>query len=799
MNILDNLNTQQHQAVTLLDKHALILAGAGSGKTKVLTTRIAWLLNQGMASPYSILAVTFTNKAAKEMQERLSHMVNFNIRHMFIGTFHGLCHRLLRLHANDAKLPHDFQIMDMQDQASFIKKMLKEQNIDENSLDPKLLINFINQAKERGERSHQVSINKDRFGGKLIQLYKQYEESCQKNGVVDFAELLLRCDELFTNNHAIMHHYQQRFKYVLIDEFQDTNSLQYAWLKRFYNEESIYFAVGDDDQSIYSFRGARVKNMQDFEREFQIENIIKLEQNYRSQGNILKCANALIDNNGQRLGKNLFTTSGDGEKIKLYSGMDDNLEASWVANSIVKHIDNGDKPQEIAILYRSNAQSRAFEHILFKQHIPYKVYGGLRFFERAEIKHAIAYLQLIDNLTQNIAFLRVINFPTRGIGAKTLEQIQEIASNLDLSLYEASSHLAGKAKINVEQFIELIQKMKFEAQHLNLADTIEYMLQASGLLNHYEQDKDNEDRINNLKELISAAHNFYQEEKIPHDTSALQMLDLKELELEHLPPNISPLRLFLSYTSLESGGDNNNGQQGVQLMTIHASKGLEFKNVFITGVEEGIFPNENNACTEDDIEEERRLMYVAITRARQNLYISSAQARMLYGKTSFNRPSRFLEELPEENIKWLSPKPFKKSSSYREDNSNGEYSRSDDDVFSFANNGNNSNRYDSYNKSSSYKYKEDMPNWLNRNKTEQIYKKEAAEANAEAQKIAVKHTKVIQDDKEFRIGSKVFSTKFGEGTIKSIEGSGENALARISFKKHGEKILNLGMANLSLI
>ncbi len=788
MNILDNLNVEQLKAVTLADEHALILAGAGSGKTKVLTTRIAWLLNQGIASPYSILAVTFTNKAAKEMQERLSHMMNFNIRSMFMGTFHGLCHRILRLHAEQANLPPDFQIMDMQDQSSFIKKMLKEQEIDEDNFDPKLLINFINQAKERGERSHQVSISKDRFNGKLIKLYKDYEEQCQKQGVLDFAELLLRCDELFTHNQDILHHYQQRFKYILIDEFQDTNTLQYTWLKRFKTEHSVYFSVGDDDQSIYSFRGARVKNMHDFEQEFDIKNIIKLEQNYRSHGNILQCANSLIDYNSKRLGKNLFTSSGEGEKVKIYSAMNDNLEASWVANNIIKYIDSGCKPQDISILYRSNAQSRTFEHILFKQHIPYKVYGGLRFFERAEIKHAIAYLQLIDNIQQNLAFLRVVNFPARGIGAKTQEQIQEIAGNLDINLSDACRHLTAKAKFNLEQFIDLIQKMQDEAKHLNLADTIEYMLQASGLIPHYEQEKENEDRISNLKELISAAHSFYQEEKIPHDTKALEILDLKELELEHLPVNISPLRLFLSFTSLESGNNGDAEQQGVQLMTIHASKGLEFKHVFITGVEEGIFPNDNNAVTEEDIEEERRLMYVAITRARENLHISCAQARMLYGKTSFNPPSRFLEELPSNNIKWLSPKPFKRSQNL----DSNEYESHNNDIFSYADR--------SANKSdSSSKYNEDMPFWMMRKNQEQAQKREMAQANADSQRLAAKHVKIIQDEKTFVIGSGVFSTKFGEGIIKSIEGSGENALARIKFKRHGEKILNLEFANLEII
>jgi DNA helicase II / ATP-dependent DNA helicase PcrA len=784
--MLTSLNTQQCHAVTLDNQHALILAGAGSGKTKVLTTRIAWLVQQGMASPYSILAVTFTNKAAKEMQERLAHTLPFNVRSMFIGTFHGLCHRMLRLHAKDAGLSSDFQIMDMQDQASFIKKMLKEQNIGSDSFDPKLLIQFINQAKERGERSHEVPLSKDRFNGKLIALYKHYEDLCQKQSLLDFAELLLRCDELLTKNIHILEHYQNRFKYILIDEFQDTNNLQYIWLKRFYKaEHSVYFAVGDDDQSIYSFRGARVKNMQDYQQEFNVQQLIRLEQNYRSHGHILKCANTLIDNNERRLGKNLFTSAGDGEKIKLYSAMRDDLEASWVANHIIQAIDKGCKAQNIAILYRNNAQSRTLEHTLFKHHIPYKVYGGLRFFERAEIKNAIAYLQLMDNLAQNVSFLRVVNFPTRGIGNKSLEQLQELASHLDINLCDAYTHLSGRSRANIEQFIHIITDLQQQAQQLSLADSIQYMLNSSGLLAHYTQDKEDEDRLNNLKELVTAAHRFYEEEGLPHDIKAKDIIDAQELELQHLPPNMTPLRLFLSYASLESGDSGE--QNGVQLMTIHASKGLEFDYVFITGAEEGLFPNETNASAIEDIEEERRLMYVAITRARKNLHISCAQSRMMYGQTVFNRSSRFLQELPEENIHWLSPKqksniPNAYAGVYN-DGMNQE-----EDIFSYAQHA----EQGKYNSKRTYKNTNtnDMTSWV------QGQKKDIVEANNIAQKLQARSNTSFQG---LKIGKRVFSTKFGEGAVQSIEGDDDNAIARIQFKRHGVKMLNIAMANLEVL
>ncbi len=766
--ILSSLNPAQKQAVTLNNEHALILAGAGSGKTKVLTTRIAWLINQNLASAYNILAVTFTNKAAKEMQHRLSHMLDFNSKAMFIGTFHSLCHRILRIHASSAGLSNDFQIIDMADQLSFIKKLLKQHNINEDEIEAKTLANFINQAKERGERSFNAPISQDKFGGKLINLYKFYEEATQKENILDFSELLLRCDELLENNQNLREHYQQRFKYVLIDEFQDTNSLQYAWLKKFRGTENTFFAVGDDDQSIYSFRGARVKNMHDYEIEFNVKYLIKLEQNYRSQQYILHCANTIISNNSTRLGKNLFTVKTDGEKVKVYVAPNDTLEAGWIGQHITSLVDNGSKLNEIAILYRSNAQSRIFEHVLFKEHIPYKVYGGLRFFDRAEIKHALAYLQLIDNLEQNLAMLRVINFPPRGIGAKSIENLQDIATNLDVSLSQAYMHLPPKASNNIHNFINLIKDMQFKAQSLNLIDAIEYMLDKSGLLDYYSNEKEGEDRINNLKELMSAAHSFYTEEKISLTTSCLDKISYNTDEFNATENSITPLRLFLSYAMLDNSSTDN--ASAVQLMTIHASKGMEFEHVFISGVESNLFPNSNNSYG-DNLEEERRLMYVAITRARYNLFITAAQSRMLYGKTSFNKYSQFINELPDDSIKWLSPKP---NHNLR---SNGQYERNNynDDE---SNQNYKHNNYTNY-----YEYKQHTQ-----------YKNDSNEANEFANKIANK----VNLNNPFKVGVKVISPKFGDGVIKSIQGNGDETLVNIKFNKYGDKILNLAMANLQI-
>ncbi|HEY6772777.1 MAG TPA: UvrD-helicase domain-containing protein, partial [Oxalicibacterium sp.] len=506
-NLLHNLNPEQLAAVTLPAQSALILAGAGSGKTRVLTTRIAWLIQTGQVSPGGVLAVTFTNKAAKEMMTRLSAMLPINTRGMWIGTFHGLCNRLLRAHHRDAALPQTFQILDSQDQLSAIKRLLKANNIDDEKYPPRNLMYFINNAKDSGLRAHQIEAFDD-YNRRMVELYELYDQQCQREGVVDFAELLLRTYELLSRNQPLREHYQNRFRHILVDEFQDTNNLQYNWLKLMAGENNAIFAVGDDDQSIYAFRGANVGNMIAFEREFKVENLIKLEQNYRSHGHILDTANALISFNQNRLGKNLHTDAGHGEPVRIYEATSDLQEAQWIIEEAKSLIAEGSMRNEIAILYRSNAQSRVIEHALFSAGIPYRVYGGQRFFERAEIKHAIAYLQLMDNPHNDSAFLRVVNFPTRGIGARSLEQLQDAAKQYGVSLYAAVPYITGKAGTSLGAFVKLIEGARFETQNLPLPEMVQVVLDASGLMTHYRNEKEGADRIENLEQLVSAATLF---------------------------------------------------------------------------------------------------------------------------------------------------------------------------------------------------------------------------------------------------------------------------------------------------
>src|SRR3954470_20393991 len=509
--ILQNLNPEQHRAVTLPRECALILAGAGSGKTRVLTTRIAYLIQTGQVSPSGILAVTFTNKAAKEMLTRLSAMLPINTRGMWIGTFHGLCNRLLRTHHRDAALPQTFQILDSQDQLSAIKRLLKAHNVDDEKFPPKDVMYFINGAKDQGLRADKIEpYNADER--KKCELYQLYDDQCQREGVVDFAELLLRTYELLTRNQPLREHYQQRFQHILVDEFQDTNDLQYKWLKLLagHGERGggALFAVGDDDQSIYAFRGANVGNMTAFEREFHVENLIKLEQNYRSHGHILDSANVLIANNSKRLGKNLRTDAGHGEPVRIYEASSDLQEAQWIIEEAKSLIGEGAARSEIAVLYRSNAQSRVIEHALFSAGIPYRVYGGQCFFERAEVKHAIAYLQLMDNPHNDAAFLRVVNFPTRGIGARSIEQLQDAARQYGISLYAAVPYVAGKAGSSLGAFVKLIESARFQTQNLPLPEMVQVVLDASGLITHYQNEKEGADRIENLEQVVSAATLF---------------------------------------------------------------------------------------------------------------------------------------------------------------------------------------------------------------------------------------------------------------------------------------------------
>jgi DNA helicase-2/ATP-dependent DNA helicase PcrA len=630
--LLENLNPEQLAAVTLPDQSALILAGAGSGKTRVLTTRIAWLIQTGNVSPNGVLAVTFTNKAAKEMLTRISAMLPINTRGMWVGTFHGLCNRLLRAHYRDAGLPQLFQILDSQDQHAAVKRVLKALNVDEERFPAREAQYFINAAKEEGKRAKDIEIT-DEITRRFAEIHAAYDEQCQREGVVDFAELLLRTYELLSRNEVLREHYRNRFRHILVDEFQDTNRLQYRWLKLLAGPKNIVFAVGDDDQSIYRFRGAHVGNMAEFERDFHVENVIRLEQNYRSHGHILAAANALIAHNRKRLGKNLWTSAGHGEPVRVFEAQSDGYEANWLAEEIQALHRGGLRLADMAILYRSNAQSRIIEHALFSNGMPYRVYGGLRFFERLEIKHALAYLRLAANPDDDGAFLRVVNFPARGVGARTLEQLQDAAKAGGTSLYKGAAGLTGKSGAAVAAFVRLVDSLKAETQGLRLPETVEVMLETSGLVAHYKSERDGADRVENLNELVNAAAAFVSEEE-DHDLPA-----------------------FLSHAALESGENQAaEGADALQLMTVHSAKGLEFHAVFITGLEEGLFPHEQSVLEDDGLEEERRLMYVAITRARTRLYLSFAQTRMLHGQTRYNVASRFLDELPEGVVKRLTPR-----------------------------------------------------------------------------------------------------------------------------------------------
>ena len=639
--LLAHLNPPQLQAVTLPPVHALILAGAGSGKTRVLTTRIAWLMSTNQVGPHGILAVTFTNKAAREMTARLSALVPINTRGMWIGTFHGLCNRLLRAHYREAGLPQTFQILDSADQLAMVKRLLKNLNVDDEKYPPRELTHFINVHKEQGVRAGQAEAY-DNYTQKRVELYAEYENQCNREGVVDFAELLLRCFELLQRNEPLRRHYQERFRYILVDEFQDTNKLQYAWLKLLAAGGARIFAVGDDDQSIYAFRGAEVGNMRDFERAWAGDNVIRLEQNYRSHGNILAAANALIKNNRERLGKNLWTDAGEGEPIRAFEAYSDLDEARFVIDEIRELVRDGLSPTQCAILYRSNAQSRVLEHELFAKGVPYKVYGGLRFFERQEIKHALAYLRLLGNPDDDTAFLRIVNFPTRGIGARSLENLQAAAHQMNSSLYNAAASLTGKAGLTVGTFIRLVESLRQETQNLPLPEMVEHIIEKSGLAQHYRIEKEGQERLENLDELINAAATFV-------DDDGVVMSE---------PSEGGALASFLAHASLEAGEHQaGEGQEAVQLMSVHAAKGLEFDAVFITGLEQGLFPHENSVNQgREGLEEERRLMYVAVTRARQRLYVSCAQTRMLHGQTRYCVPSAFLDEIPENLLLKLNKK-----------------------------------------------------------------------------------------------------------------------------------------------
>jgi DNA helicase-2/ATP-dependent DNA helicase PcrA len=662
--ILEGLNTEQLTAVTLPHKSALVLAGAGSGKTRVLTTRIAWLIQTGQINPLSVLAVTFTNKAAREMLTRISAMLPINTRGMWVGTFHGLCNRMLRSHHRDAGLPQTFQILDSADQLSMIKRVMKGIGVDAEKYPPRQAQYYINSSKEEGLRANAAPVDDD-YSRRLNDVYAAYEAQCNREGVVDFAELLLRSFELLQKNEILRTHYQTRFRHILVDEFQDTNKLQYLWLKMLAGPDTTIVAVGDDDQSIYAFRGARAGNMLDFETDFGIDKVIKLEQNYRSHGNILDAANALIRNNRTRLGKNLWTSEGGGEPLRVYDAATDIEEANFLVEEVRALNSEGVNLSDVALLYRSNAQSRVFEHALFSAGIAYRVYGGLRFFERQEIKHVLAYLRLVANPDDDGALLRVINFPTRGIGNRTVEQIQTTAEQSGTSLWQAAcaNSPSGRSGSAIAAFVRLIEDMRRATEGLPLQEIVNHVNEASGLINHYRKEREGADRVENLEELVNAATAFVTEEGLAfysdasNDEDGTTVAD-SEVSSDDIAiidaVEIDPLSAFLAHASLEAGDNQASaGADALQLMTVHSAKGLEFHTVFISGLEEGLFPHENSMNETGGLEEERRLMYVAMTRARRRLYLSHTQSRMLHGQTRYNVASRFLEEIPPELLKRL--------------------------------------------------------------------------------------------------------------------------------------------------
>lgn len=731
--LLTGLNPEQAEAVTLPYQSALILAGAGSGKTRVLTTRIAYLIQSGQASPNSLLAVTFTNKAAREMVARLGTLLPINTRGMWIGTFHGLCNRMLRAHYQEARLPQAFQIIDIGDQQSFIKRLMKALAIDEKAYPPRQIQWFINNAKEEGLRASQLEAH-DTFSRKMGEFYHVYEERCMQEGIVDFAELLLRCYELLLQYEALRRHYCDRFRYILIDEFQDTNRLQYKWLKLLagigLSQHAAVFAVGDDDQSIYAFRGAHAGNMKEFERDFAVQKIIKLEQNYRSHGNILDAANALIDNNQGRLGKNLWTAEGSGELIRVYNAATDFEEAAFIVEEVKALQAEGVSLSEIALLYRSNAQSRVLEHSLFNASLSYRVYGGMRFFERLEIKHALAYLRLMVQPEDDISLLRIINFPTRGIGSRSLEQLQDDAKQLGMSLWVTALQKCGpgleqaKVQKGVTGFVALIKSMQQACRDLPLPEIIRYVIAQSGLVAHYAAEREGAERLDNLNELINAAVSFVHESE---DDSLIS---------------------FLSHASLEGGElQADQHQKALQLMTVHAAKGLEFHSVFLSGLEEGLFPHENSRSEANGLEEERRLMYVATTRARRRLYLSFSQSRMLHGQTHYNVPSRFIQEIPDHLLKWLQPK--------HQSVSNADFSSG----------------------------------W--RPTASQL----SGVSNAFSSNPVSNASKQIT----WKIGRTVSHGTFGTGVITNCEGQGKDLRVQVRFNRAGTKWLLLEYANLTLL
>jgi ATP-dependent DNA helicase UvrD/PcrA len=644
--LLDGLNDAQREAITAPPGHYLVLAGAGSGKTRVLTHRIAWL-NEVFGVPvHGIFAVTFTNKAAGEMRHRADALLRNGSRGLWIGTFHGLAHRLLRLHWQDAKLPEGFQILDSDDQLRLVKRVVRQLELDEARFPPKQIAWWINAQKDEGRRPQNIQSDRDEWSEVMLKSYELYQERCDRAGLVDFAEILLRAHELLRDTPALLAHYRQRFGQLLVDEFQDTNAIQYGFVRLLAGDSGQVFVVGDDDQAIYGWRGAKVENVQRFLQDFPGAHTIRLEQNYRSSANILGAANAVIAHNPARMGKQLWTDSGEGEPVDLYAAYNEVDEARFVVERIGHWVQGGGSHGDCAILYRSNAQSRAFEETLLGEQIPYRVYGGVRFFERAEIKDTLAYLRLVSNRSDDAAFERAVNTPTRGIGERTLDEVRRRARVDGVSLWEASirvardTALAARARNALAGFHALVDALDGEVAELPLKDKIDHVLLRSGLREHYTNESKGaaDSRVDNLDELVSVASRFVRGDE---DESA----------------GLGELVAFLAYAALEAGeGQAQAGEDGVQLMSLHSAKGLEFPLVFLAGMEEGLFPNARSVEESGRLEEERRLAYVGITRARQKLVLSYAESRRLHGQDMYGIPSRFLREIPATLLNEVRPK-----------------------------------------------------------------------------------------------------------------------------------------------
>lgn len=734
--ILDPLNDAQREAVSASGRSLLVLAGAGSGKTRVLVHRIAWLLAVEQVSPYGVLAVTFTNKAAAEMRGRIEDMMSIPIGGMWAGTFHGLCHRLLRAHWKDADLPETFQILDSEDQYRVIRRLMKSMELDESRWPPKQVQWYINSKKDEGLRPQHLEAYHNHFDEIMIRVYQGYEEVCKRSGLVDFAELLLRCHELLLKRADVLEHYRNRFQYILVDEFQDTNTIQYAWVRLLAGERNNIFVVGDDDQSIYGWRGAKIENIHQFSKDFPQTQVVRLEQNYRSTGNILSAANALITNNEQRMGKELWTQDDPGEKITLYASFNELDEASFIVERIREWAAQGNKRKEAAILYRSNAQSRVFEEQLMRTGIPYRVYGGLRFFDRAEIKDTLAYLRLMENRNDDAAFERVVNTPTRGIGDRSLSIIRQIAVEQKITLWKAidiavtEKRLSARAANSLNSFRSLIDHLTKNCSSIELHEQVEHVIAHSGLKDWYGKDntEKGQARLENLDELVIAAQGF--------------SIDDEEQEM-------SLLAAFLSHAALEAGeGQADSWDDCVQLMTLHSAKGLEFPLVFLCGLEEGLFPHQRSIEDPDKLEEERRLCYVGMTRARKHLVVSYAEQRHLYGNRTSAMPSRFLREIPNEYIQEIRPKAKMQPVS----RSNANYSR----------------------KASSDLY--------GRASNKQKFSKFLDESLGGLQ-----------------LGQRVSHNKFGEGIVLNHEGQGKGARVQVNFETAGSKWLVLAYANLQSV